>query len=336
VERAHFSAEAYAALALANVNTRYPYKLDQLLTGDGDLAPPDRLHPVFWGSYDWHSCVHMHWTLARLLRLYPDHCHAAATARHFDHRLTAEAVAGEMALLAAPQARSFERPYGWGWLLKLAAELQALAAEQPRAAGWRNALAPLATVFAERFLDFLPRADYPTRAGTHGNSAFALLLALDWCHQAQHGGLTRLIHERASRWYGADQRYPAEYEPGGEDFLAAGLIEAVVMQRVLDERAYRDWWAAFEPAAAALEGWLTAVPVSDPQDPKIVHLHGVNLTRAWCWHLLQPTLPPRLQPLARQARAAQLAASAPAAGTGSYVGTHWLASFLLLALTDVR
>jgi hypothetical protein len=327
--------ESYAALALSNVGSEYPYKLDQLLTAPADLRAPASLHPVFWGCYDWHSCVHMHWTLARLLRLMPNHGQAAATAAHFEQRFTTEAIEGEFATLSGPHHRSFERPYGWGWLLKLAAELTALAQSDPRAARWHETLAPLAHLIAGRFLDFLPRADFPTRAGTHGNSAFALTLALDWCDQVQHRALAQCIHERAQRWYGRDRRYPAAYEPGGDDFLAAGLIEAVLMQRIVDDCSYSDWWHDFEPPPAAMANWLAAVPVADPTDPKIVHLHGVNLTRAWCWGRLLPVLPLALQDAARTAIEGQLAASVGAAGSGDYVGTHWLASFVLLALTDV-
>lgn len=323
---------ALARTALVNTVTEYPYKLDQLLAGERDLAAPRALHPLFWGSYDWHSCVHMHWTLVRLLRLQPAHAEAPASRAHLQQRLTADAAAGELATLQGPHRQTFERPYGWGWLLKLAAELEGLARDDARAVPWRDALQPLATAFADRFLHYLPRADFPVRTGAHSNTAFALLLALDWCDAVQHPALRRLIAERAQRWYGRDRRYPAAYEPGGEDFLSAGLVEAALMLHVLDSCDFADWWQAFQPDSDGLARWLTPVPVSDPRDARIVHLHGVNLVRAWCWRQLQPELPADLQAPVAAAIDAHCAASLPAATDGDYVGTHWLASFALLAL----
>jgi hypothetical protein len=321
-----------AQIALGNVTTEYPYRLDQVLRNAQDLLPPRTLHPAFWGSYDWHSCVHMHWTLARLLRRFPEHRHAAGSRAHLKARLTAPAIAGELATLQNPHRQTFERPYGWGWLLKLAAELELLAPACPEVAGCRDAAGSLASEFADRFMQYLPRADFPTRAGTHGNSAFALLLALDWCETIQHRALRQAVVERANRWFGRDRRYPAGYEPAGDDFLAAGLVEAALMARVIDGCSFADWWEQFRPADADLPAWLIPVAVSDPHDARIVHLHGVNLSRAWCWRLLQPQLPPSLQQRVDRAIAQHLAASLPAATSGDYVGTHWLASFAVLAL----
>jgi hypothetical protein len=325
-------ASAFARTALVNTVTEYPYKLDQVLGAVEDLASPRALHPAFWGSYDWHSCVHMHWTLARLLRRFPDHLLAGQSRAHFGSRLTATAVAQEIVILRGPHRQTFERPYGWGWLLKLAAELELLARDQPDASPWRDAVRPLAAEFADRFLAYLPKADYPTRAGTHANSAFALLLALDWCDAVQHRALRRAIGERANRWFGRDRRYPANYEPGGEDFLAAGLVEAALMLKIIDGCSFADWWEQFRPADDALVQWLSPVTVHDPADARIVHLHGVNLSRAWCWRLLHAQLPASLQGAVDSAIRVHLAASLPAATSGDYVGTHWLASFALLAL----
>ena len=327
-------AAAISRTALRNVATEYPYKLDQVLGGDDAVRVPRVLHPLFHGSYDWHSCVHMHWTLARLLRLCPLHPHADATRRHFEERLTEANTQGELATLARPHHGSFERPYGWGWLLKLAAELHLLAADDRAAARWRDILAPLAQAFADRFVDFLPRAAYPTRAGTHGNSAFALLLALDYCDTVQHRALHRLIAERANLWFGRDRRYPAEYEPSGDDFLSSGLVESALMRRVIDGCSFADWWSQFRPAPDAINGWLQPAKVSDASDPKIVHLHGLNLSRAWCWRQLLPELDEELKRRVDESMKRHLAASIPAATQGAYVGTHWLASFALLALTE--
>jgi hypothetical protein len=324
---------ALAATALANVGRPYPFLLAHLAHSDADALPPPALHPVFHGAYDWHSCVHMHWTLARCLRLRPHEGGAAAIAAHFDARFRPEAVAGECAYLVAPGRAAFERPYGWGWLLQLAGELDALSLQQRAAAAWRDALAPLAALLAQRFVDWLPRAQFPVRAGTHGNSAFALTLALQFARRGRHAALSTAIEERARRWFGADTRYPAAYEPGGDDFLSGGLCEAVLMARVLSPDAWPAWWAAFAPTGDALAPWLAPVPVADPTDPKIVHLHGLNLSRAWCWRQLRPLLPPSLRTTAAQAADAHLKASLAAATGGDYVGTHWLASFALLAAT---
>ena len=235
-------------------------------------------------------------------------------------------------------------------------------AEQDRAARrWCDAIAPLAQAFADRFVDFLPRATYPTRAGAHGNSAFALLLALDFSDSAEHRALHHSIGERANLWFGRDRRYPADYEPSGEDFLSSGLVEAALMRRVVEGGSlatsagpppahrvpprgahtqrpgaytFADWWAQFQPAADTVGNWLEPAKVSDAADPKIVHLHGLNLSRAWCWRQLLPELDPQLKVLADAAIKRHLEASLPAVTQGAYVGTHWLASFALLALTE--
>ena len=326
-------AAAVSRTALTNVATEYPYKLDQVLDGDDAVSMPRALHPVFYGSYDWHSCVHMHWTLARLLRLHPRHAQADAARRHFEHRLSAQKVGGELTTLSGPHRASFERPYGWGWLLKLAAELHLLAAVDRTAVRWHSALAPLAQAFVDRFIDFLPRATYPIRGGAHSNSAFALLLSLDYCEAVQHRALHQLIGERANAWFGRDRRYPADYEPSGDDFLSGGLVEAALMRRVVESCSFADWWDQFRPNNDAIATWLQPAQVSDASDPKIVHLHGLNLSRAWCWQQLLPELDPELKALAEDSIARHLAASVPAATHGAYVGTHWLGSFAVLALT---
>ncbi len=335
------TASLFAQVALANVQRRYPFHLTHLMQGDADLQAPHDLYPLFHGSYDWHSCVHMHWTLARCLRRHPQLPEAAAVHAHFDERFTPAAAAQELAYFNAGRA-SFERPYGWGWLLKLHTELQALAATHPAAAPWRDALAPLAQALAQRFIAWLPQADFPVRAGTHGNTAFALLLALEhaqaWPASALHSALQQAIRSAALRWFSADRHYPVAYEPSGDDFLSGGLCEALLMRRLLGDAGFAPWWAGFAAddasATGPLSGWLKPVPVSAPEDPKIVHLHGLNLSRAWCWQGLQPGLPAALQPAVQAAVAAHLRHSLPAATGGHYVGTHWLASFALLALDD--
>ena len=319
-----------AATALANIGTEYPFHLTHLARGDDDVRPPRQLHPLFHGAYDWHSCAHMHWTLARCLRLGVGGQTAAAAIAHFDVRFTATAAAGECAYFAAAGRATFERPYGWGWLLLLAAELDALATTLPAAARWRDALAPLASLVAARFLAWLPRAEFPVRAGTHGNSAFALLLARQYARH-RDAALNVSIDGRTRRWFEADRRYPADYEPGGDDFLSGGLCEALLMARVLPADRWAAWWSDFAPSERALTAWLAPVDVADPSDAKIVHLHGLNLSRAWCWRQLRSLLPSPLQETAARAAQAHLQASLAAATEGDYVGTHGLASFALLA-----
>lgn len=326
------TARALAATALANVGRSYPFHLTHLLASRADLVPPEDLHPAFHGSYDWHSSVHMHWALVRLWRALPDAPERSGIARHLDLRLSARRIAGEIAYFQAPARSSFERPYGWGWLLKLQQALSLAACDDAQATAWRDAVAPLATLIAERCIEFLARSQHPVRAGTHGNSAFALGFALQWARAAGHTALANAVCERARSWFGSDRRYPADYEPGGDDFLSGGLTEAVLMRQCLSAAEWNDWWEAFVPAPAALDRWLTPVAVSDAADPKIVHLHGLNLSRAWCWRTLASDLPPAMRPAVRSAIDSHLAASLPAATSGDYVGTHWLASFALLAL----
>lgn len=320
-------ASQLARIALANVAREYPYHLQHLLHDDAGARPPRELHPVFHGSYDWHSCVHMHFTLARCLRRFPALPEADAIRNHFDARLTTAAVAREVAYFEAPGRATFERPYGWGWLLALQSELAEL--EQRR---WHDALAPLARLLARRFVDWLPRQDFPVRSGAHANSAFALVHALDYAERTPQPALRAAIGTRAQRWFTDDRRYPADYEPGGDDFLSGGLCEALLMLRTGNGGAFAGWWRAFAPRPEALVRWLAPVVVSDARDAKIVHLHGLNLSRAWCWRALAPHLPARLRPTVAAAVDAHVDASLPAALAGDYVGTHWLASFALLAL----
>lgn len=327
-------ASAFARLALANIAREYPNHPGHLLESAADLQAPQALHPLFYGSYDWHSCVHMHWLLVRLLRCHPDLPEAEEIRATFDRRLTDDNVAVEVDYLRHPAHRAFERTYGWAWLLKLQAELIALAHNDARASAWRDALQPLAELIAERYLEFLPRADYPIRTGTHGNSAFGLLFALDYAECTQHIALRKLIATKANAWFGRDRRYPAAYEPGGEDFLSAGLLEAALMLRIVDGCSYVDWWEGFCPALQDLQVWLTPVMVSDRSDPRLAHLDGLNLSRAWCWKMLRPQLPSSLQAPVDTAIDTHLAASLPQVCSGDYVGTHWLASFALLALTE--
>ncbi len=325
---------AFAALALANIQQEFPNKLDHTMNSAADVKTPRQLHPVFYGSYDWHSAVHMHWLLARLMRLHPALPEAELIRAVFDAHFSPANVKAEVDYLSQPSRTTFERTYGWAWLLKLQTELLTLADQLPRAKVWADALQPLANAFTDRYLQFLPIAQFPIRVGTHPNSAFGLLFALDYAEKTQHFALRKLIFAKAHAWYGKDARYPAAYEPGSDDFLSGGLIEAALMMRCIDGCGYADWWAVFCPAPHELQNWLEPVAVSDRSDPKLAHLDGLNLSRAWCWRLLKRELPDDFQKPAGDAIERHLNASLPHAGAGHYVGTHWLASFAALALTE--
>ncbi len=321
-----------ARIALGHVGREYPHSLAQVLQEAADLATPSALHPIFHGSYDWHSCVHGHWLLARLLRRYPQFDEAVAIRAHFDRVFTAERVAGERRYLDRPGSEGFERPYGWAWLLKLAAELRRHDGEDARV--WDLTLRPLAADFADRFRRFLPKADYPVRAGAHSNTAFALTLALDYALESGDASLATSVEDKALAWYGADADCRA-WEPSGDDFLSPALAEAQLMRRVLARDQFRPWFARFLPRAGLGEPATLFTParVSDRADGKIAHLDGLNLSRAWCWRGVASALGPDdpATPLALAAAKRHLAASLPHVA-GDYMGEHWLASFALLAL----
>ena len=285
------SASLFAGLALHGIEREYPNKLDHTMNGGEEVLSPSELHPVFYGSYDWHSCVHGHWLLVRLLKLYPDLPEADEIRTALNGLITPEKVAVEMAYLGQPSRASFERTYGWAWLLKLTEELHGW--DDPDGKRWREALDPLALAFADRYLDFFPKQDYPIRRGVHPNTAFGIAFALDYARAVGNEALEALLLERASTYFGADTDYPAEWEPDGDDFFSRSLMEADLMRRVLGPEAFSTWFQAFLPGLADGEprSLLEPANVSDRTDPKIVHLDGLNLSRAWCMRLIAGALP---------------------------------------------
>jgi hypothetical protein len=320
-------AARFAALALGHVRREYPHKLDHVMDGPEDVLGPRALHPIFYGSFDWHSCVHGYWLLLSLARRFPQAPFAAEVRTLADTMLVPHKVAGELAYLDRAYTGGFERPYGWAWLLALHGE-----AARHKDAEWGEALEPLAREFAQRFRDFLPRQTYPIRTGTHYSTAFALVLALDWA-EAHDPALAALVRTRAVDYFGADRGCPG-WEPGGDEFLSSALIEALCMRRALPASDFRAWFAGFLPGLATGEPASLFAPafVSDRSDGKIAHLDGFNLSRAWCWRSLVPALDAADKGLALRAADAHLAASLPHVA-GDYMGEHWLASFALLALT---
>ncbi|KQN94224.1 hypothetical protein ASE95_05060 [Sphingomonas sp. Leaf231] len=321
------TADRFATMTLGHVGREYPNVLMHVLNGPDDAKSPSQLHPVFHGSFDWHSCVHGWWQLLRLLRLYPDLDIAPAIRARADAMLVPDKMAGEVAYFERPGAAGFERPYGWAWALALHDEACR------HHAGWGDALEPLAALLAARFRAFLPRLTYPLRVGTHFNTGFALTLAWDWA-AARDPELRILIADAATRWFASDRDCQA-WEPGGDEFLSPALCEALVMSRVLDAPTFRAWFDAFLPRVASGEPVTLFVParVSDRSDGKIAHLDGLNLSRAWCWRAIAAALGPAhpVAPRAEQAAVDHLAASLPHLGD-DYMGEHWLATFALLAL----
>jgi hypothetical protein len=306
-------AAAFAAAALANVTREFPRHVSHLLSGPAQPPSQRTLHPAFYGSYDWHSAVHMHWTLARVLRLYPALALAKVITERLDAHLSAQSISTELQYFTAHGARTFERPYGWAWLLELQAELLRLGN-----ARWSAAVEPLADELAQRMAAFVQGAPYPIRAGTHGNTAFACLLALDYARMAKDATLENEIKIAAQRWYRNDRNAPLAYEPSLDEFLSPALVEAALMREVVPRRDFDAWMKAFLPS---LE--LEPPKVADRADPKQSHLDGLALSRAWCLMKLGY----------KEAAQRQLAAALPHVVGGHYVGEHWLASFATLALS---
>ncbi|MDR5762004.1 DUF2891 domain-containing protein [Caballeronia sp. LZ035] len=324
-------ASKFAQVALGHLTREYPNKLDHVMADAADVQSPRALHPIFYGSFDWHSCVHGYWLIARLLDRFPDLPEAPRIRAVIDEHFTEANVAAEVAYLQRPAARGFERPYGWAWLLALAGQLRSMTSADGRR--WAHTLQPLADAFVARFVEFLPKSTYPLRVGTHFNMAFALTLSLGYARVAQDADFERLLSATALRWFEKDEACQA-WEPAGDEFLSPSLMEAVLMRHVLPEGRFVGWFDRFLPQIAAREPatLFTPATVTDRSDGKLAHLDGLNLSRAWCQRTIARALP------AGDARAAVLNASADehlASGiahvAGDYMGEHWLATFALLA-----
>ena len=317
-------ASRMAGIALGHVTKEYPHKLDHVLVCDEDAKTPRQLHPVFFGSFDWHSCVHGWWTLMTLRRLFPQIDQADAIAELANASFTKEKLGVELAYLDRPSSRGFERPYGWAWLLYLHLE----ATRHPEA--WGGQLEPLALAFARRLSAYLEVMTYPIRVGTHFNTAFALILSLEWA-DAFDTALAAQIRDRPRHWFGTDRDCQA-WEPGGDEFLSSALTEALCVARA-QPALFPEWFGHFLPRVTKHEPATLFAPaiVSDRSDGKIAHLDGTNLSRAWCWRGIASLLPPSERGVAEAAADTHLAASLPHI-SGDYMGEHWLASFALLAL----
>jgi hypothetical protein len=327
--------QRFATLALACVHQEFPNKIAHVLQSDADVRAPHDLTPAFYGCYDWHSDVHAHWLLARLARLYPDAPFASDARNALAESLTTANIAGELAYINGRGRASFERPYGLAWVLQLDAELSEW--DDPQARDWAAALNPLARTAAGRLVEWLPKLTTPIRAGEHDQTAFALGLALDWARRRGEGDDAAAFESAIRRFYLDDVRCPIDYEPSGEDFLSPCLAEADVVGRVLAPAAFARWLAGFLPGLpkGLHQEWLAPAIVTDPSDPKLAHLDGLNLSRAWMLEGIAARLPsgdPRIPGL-RAAAAAHRDAALPHVTGEHYEGGHWLGTFATYLVT---
>ena len=328
-------ASAFAKLALKGIRKEYPNKPGDVLNGYPDVKGPRATHPAFYGCFDWHSAVHSHWMLVRLLRQFPDLPEKQQVRAALNENLTAKNLLTETDYFTQPNRQSFERTYGWAWLLKLAEELQTW--DDPDGKEWSRNLKPLADTIVARYLAFLPKQTYPIRTGVHPNTAFGLAFAFDYAKAVDHKPLRERIEERSRAYYGKDADAPARWEPDGADFFSPSLMEADLMRRVLPPGEFQTWLGKYLPGLAKREpkSLFELATVADRTDPQIVHLDGLNLSRAWCMRSLAAALPN--QDPARKLLAESAVRHAEAAlqhvASGDYVGEHWLASFAVYMLT---
>lgn len=330
-------AAAFVKLTLAGIDREYPNKPGVVLRGPGDLRTPREMHPVFYGHFDWHSSVHGHWMLLRLLKRFPGADFAADLRRTLDDRWTKAALQTEADYFEIEDHRSFERMYGWAWALRLAIELREW--DDPQGRTWAAHFRPLEEKLVALAMDYLPKLDWPVRCGFHPESSFALAQLLDYARSAENPEFEALLVRKANQFYGNDRDYPATYEPSGNDFFSPGLNEADLMRRVLPQDAFSCWLDGFLPGLdhGKAGHLLEPVSVSDVTDGQIMHLAGLNLNRAWTMLGIASSLPPGdprrqvLESSATRHRDAGLAL----VHSGYYEGEHWLASFAVYLLDGV-
>lgn len=313
-------------MAYGCIDQEYPNKLGQVLGDSSYLATPRELHPAFYGCFDWHSAVHGHWSLVRVLKSYPEIESGSRIRSKLANNLTAENIKQEVLYFHDEHNKNYERTYGWAWLLKLVAELDDW--EDAQGQAWRENLRPLEELVVQKYLEFLPKLSYPIRVGEHPNTAFGLTFAWDYAQQVGQKELTTLIANRSKDYYLNDKACPLSWEPGGFDFLSPCLQEADIMSRVLPQKDFEEWFADFLPNLQNLK----PATVSDRSDGKIVHLDGLNYSRAWVLYRLSERIPEQEDAfifLADQ----HMAASLSKITAGDYAGGHWLASFALYALS---
>jgi hypothetical protein len=324
-----------AQLALKGIRKEYPNKPGDVLNGAADVKGPRAVHPAFYGCFDWHSSVHGHWMLLRLLRLFPDLLAKKAIHAVLAANLTAKNLDAEAEYFARPNTQSFERPYGWAWLLKLAEELHGW--DDKDAKEWAKNLQPLADKIVSHYLTYFPKQTYPIRSGVHSNTAFGLAFAYDYAQAIGHKQLRELVEKRGHDYYAADVDVPAKWEPDGADFFSPSLMEADLMRRLLRPSQFQPWFHRFLPSIAKGEPKTLLQPaqVTDRKDPQIVHLDGLNLSRAWCMRGIASALAaddPARKVLTDSATK-HTEATLPHLASGDYAGEHWLASFAVYLLS---
>lgn len=322
------SAERLVALPLKCAQQEFPNKLGQVLNSATDLTRPAELHPAFYGCFDWHSAVHGQWLMVRLLKTYPNLTQAAKIRSILSTQLSEKNIQQEIAFFGTKNNESFERLYGWAWTLKLQQELDT----------WQDSLGqicaknlrPLSALFCQKTSAFLPKLVYPIRTGEHTNTAFGLCFIYDYAQHSENYNLQMAIEKRAKEWYGNDTDYRLQFEPSGYDFLSPALEEVDLMRRVLQKDAFDDWLKKFLPAIYSKKFELLPGKVIDRTDGKLVHLDGLNFSRAWCLYALAQSDKnlKHLQLVADK----HIEASLPNIVDGDYMGEHWLASFAVLSL----
>lgn len=314
------------------VNTEYPNKLNQTIGGDEDLKSPKELHPTFYGCFDWHSSVHGHWSLVSLLKKFPNLKDASKTKEILLTSISKENIEKEVAYFNKKYNKSYERTYGWAWLLKLAEELHTW--NDPIAKELEQNLQPLTDLMVQKYIEFLPRLKYPIRVGEHSNTAFGLAFAWDYANTVGDKKLLKIINNSAKDYFMNDKNCPISWEPSGFDFLSACLQEAAIMKRVLPKNEFKNWLSEFLPKLKDKDFKLVVGEVSDRTDGKLVHLDGVNFSRAWCLNKIANDLPEynHLKNVANK----HINYSLPNVVGDNYEGGHWLGSFAIYALNSTK
>ena len=314
------------------VNTEYPNKLNQTIGGDEDLKSPKELHPTFYGCFDWHSSVHGHWSLVSLLKKFPNLKDASKTKEILLTSISKENIEKEVAYFNKKYNKSYERTYGWAWLLKLAEELHTW--NDPIAKELEQNLQPLTDLMVQKYIEFLPRLKYPIRVGEHSNTAFGLAFAWDYVNTIGDKKILKIINNSAKNYFMNDKNCPISWEPSGFDFLSACLQEAAVMKRVLPKNEFKNWLSEFLPKLKDKDFKLVVGEVSDRTDGKLVHLDGVNFSRAWCLNKIANDLPEynHLKNVANK----HINYSLPNVVGDNYEGGHWLGSFAIYALNSTK
>ncbi len=321
-------------LALGGIHKEYPNKPGLVMTGPEDVLSPKELHPVFYGHFDWHSSVHGHWTLARLLGLYPEATWAAEVREVLDGQLTEKGLKAEAAYFEKPANKSFERMYGWAWALRLAIELRVHGEDEP----WSEHFAPLEKKIVVLAKAYLPKLTWPIRTGVHPDAGWALGQFWDYSQEVGDAELAALVRTKAREFYLGDKDYPVRYEPSGNDFFSSGLNEADVMRRILPAAEFSQWLDGFFPklGEGKLGNLLDPVSVSDVTDGHLIHLAGLNLSRGWTMRGIAAVLPkadPRRKVLEDSA-IRHITAGMKDVESGHYEGEHWLGSFATYVLTS--